>query len=118
MRQTAEILLGAAITESKKLREVAKALDAPEVEDFRQANILRAYEDCIVERYPPTLAELQAKFEARFGKEAWMWLTVGLDGEGATWPVRKTLKLLGLPLRMSRRGRPIGSRTTIGNRKH
>jgi hypothetical protein len=55
--QTAGLLLISGITASKKLREIANALDAEQQESAGQANILRAYEDCVEGRYPPTIAE-------------------------------------------------------------
>ncbi len=53
----------------------------------------------------PTLAELRKEFAARFGKQSWR----------GNFSVRKTLKLLRLPLAKAKRGRPHGSRSKIGN---
>jgi hypothetical protein len=121
--QTAGILLIAAITTSKKLREIADAIDAEKRLDPRQANILEAYTDCIEGRYPPTivetsecsvtcylptLAQLREAFVKRFGQECWP----------KDFAVRKTLKVLGLQLSEGKRGRPSGSRSIIHNRKH
>lgn len=119
--QTAGILLISAITATKELRKVADALDAEENEAAGQANILRAYEDCVEGRYPPTvakmgkgfvncyvptLAQLRDAFIRRFGQRC---LT-------SDFGIRKTVKSLGLPLSKSRLGRPIGSRSVIRNR--
>jgi hypothetical protein len=119
---TAWVLLNAAVSTSKKLREVANALDAETAEDPRQANILKAYTDCVEGRYPPTIAEvgksyvkcyvpnllqLRGAFVKRFGQECWP----------NDYSVRKTLNVLGLPLSKAKRGRPSGSRSQIGNPK-
>jgi hypothetical protein len=118
--RTAWILLIAAITTSKKLREVADALDAAPADDPRQANILKAYADCIEGRYRPTVAEktdrfvkcylptlaqLREAFVERFGEKSWP----------RDFSVRKTLRLLGLELTKAKRGRPVGSGSKIGN---
>lgn len=119
----AEILLGAAITSSRKLREVADALDAEKKEDPRQLNILKAYQDCISGRYPPTiiaagkcfvrcsvptLAQLRDAFIKRFGEKC----------VPADFSLRKTVKVLGLPLNDARLGRPRSTKRRIRNRKH
>jgi hypothetical protein len=121
--QTAGLLLIGAITSSKKLREVADALDAEKGEDPRQANILKAYEDCIQGRYPPTvvergdcfvrcsvptLAQLRDAFIKRFGEKSWP----------SRFGVEKALRKFGLLLRKSKRGRPVGSRSLIRNPKY
>ncbi len=119
---TAWVLLVAAVSTSKRLREVANALDAEPAEDPRQANILKAYADCIEGRYPPTIAEkgdcfvkcyvptlaqLRDAFVKRFGQECWP----------KDFAVRKTLRVVGLGLSKDKRGRPVGSRSIIHNRK-
>jgi hypothetical protein len=119
--RTAWILLTAAITTSKKLREIADALDAEPGDDPRQANIFKAYTDCINGKYPPTIAQrgkcfvkcylptltqLRDAFAKRFGEECWP----------GNFSVRKTLRVLGLELNKAKRGRPIGSRSIIHNR--
>lgn len=119
---TAGWLLLAAITSSQKLVEVAKALEAERSEDPRQINILRAYEDCIEGRYPPTvvevgkcytkcevptLAQLRDAFIKRFGEQCW----------SSDFATRKTLRILGLPLSEAQRGRPPGRRSIIRNSK-
>jgi hypothetical protein len=101
---------------------VADALDAEEEEDPRRANILKAYEDCIGGRYPPTIAEkgksfvscyvptlaqLRDAFIKRFGKHCWT----------SDFSVRKTLKILDLPLSPAKQGRPVGSRALIRNQR-
>lgn len=122
LMQAAGILLMGALTSSKKLREVANALDAGENESAGQANILRAYEDCVQGRYPPTIiaececfvrcsiptyGQLRDRFITRFPD------TCCPSEQG----LRKTLKTFGLPLRRSKRGRPVGSKSVIHNRK-
>jgi hypothetical protein len=117
---TAWILLMAAVSTSKKLRKVADALDAKPGDDPRQANILKAYTDCVNGRYPPTiiergkcfvkcrlptLAQLRDAFVKRFGQECWP----------TDFAVRKTLNVLGLELSKAQRGRPRGSGSKIGN---
>lgn len=103
------LLMGAvgAVASTKKLRELADALDAEKCDDPRQANILNAYEKCCAISCPPTLPELRHAFVKRFGKRSW----------GSDFAVRKTLKALGLRLRDARRGRPRGARSKIGNPK-
>jgi hypothetical protein len=118
--RTAWFLLVGAVSMSKRLRQVADALDAKPGDDPRQANILKAYADCIKGRYLPTIAEkgdgfvkcylptlaqLRDAFVNRFGEERW-------PGD---FSVRKTVGLLGLELTKAKRGRPIGSRS-IRNR--
>ena len=106
--RTAHILLLAAMRSATKLRQVADALDAHDAEkrqDPRQANIIKAYTDCVEKSYPPTLPELREKFVARFGQQCWP----------ADFSVRKTLRWLGLPWAKAKRGRPRGSRSQIGN---
>lgn len=120
--RTAWILLVGAVSTSKSLREIADALDAKPGDDPRQANILKAYADCIEGRYPPTIAEkgdcfvrcnlptlaqLRDAFVKRFAKESWP----------KDFPVRKTLKVLGLELSKGKRGPKVGSRSLIRNRK-
>jgi len=116
LMQAAGMLLMGAVTSSKKLREVADALDAEKKESPSKANILRAYEDCIEGRYSPTvvargecflrcsvptLAQLRDAFIRRFGEQCWP----------SEFGVRKTLRNLGLPLRKAKKGRPVGSRS-------
>jgi hypothetical protein len=104
----AKDLLAAAISSTKKLRQVADALDALDTEerwDPRMANIVYAYAGC--ENYPPTFPELRKAFVAKVGKQCW----------STEFSVRKTLKLLRLPLAKAKRGRPHGSRSQIGNRR-
>jgi hypothetical protein len=108
MLRTAGILLLAAITTSKKLREVADALDAEKSATGNQANILRAYEDCIQKSYPPTISELRQAIVKRFGEQC-----LATD-----FSIRKTLKVLRLPLGEGQIGRPASSRSIIHNRKH
>jgi hypothetical protein len=120
--QTAGLLLLAAVTRTKKLRQIADALDAKQQEAPGQTNVLRAYEDCVEGRYPPTIAEtgkcfvrcyvptfaqLRDAFIRRFGGQC-----LPTD-----WGMRKTLAVLGLPLNKSKRGRPVGSSSVIGNPK-
>jgi hypothetical protein len=120
--QTAWILLVGAVSMNKSLREIADALDASPGDDPRQANILKAYADCIDGRYPPTVAEkgdcfvkcylptlaqLRNAFMKRFGEECW-------PGD---FSVRKTLNLLGLEVTKDKRGPKVGSRSLIRNRK-
>ena len=108
MKQMAEVLLQAAVTSSDKLRELADALDAEQRSDGRQANILKAYAACILEAYPPTLAEVKKAFVSRFGERLW----------GKDWSFRKTIKeVLDLPLRDDARGCPPGVRPLIRNRR-
>jgi hypothetical protein len=97
--RTAHVLLLAAMKSAKKLRQVADALDARDAEkrqDPRQANIIKAYTDCVEKSYPPTLPELRKVFAARFGEQCWP----------ADFSVRKTLNWLGLPLAKAKLGRP------------
>jgi hypothetical protein len=118
--RTAWELLTAAVSMNKNLRKIADALDAAPADDPRQANILKAYADCIEGRYPPTVAEktdrfvkcylptlaqLRDAFVKRFGKECWP----------RDFAVRKTLKVLGLELSKAKLGRPRGSGSKIGN---
>ncbi len=117
---TAWILLVGAVSTSKRLREIADALDAKPMNDPRQVNIFKAYADCVEGRYPPTvaakgncfvrcnlptLAQLRDAFVKRFGQECWP----------RDFAVRKTLRVLGLELSKAQRGRPRGSRSKIGN---
>jgi len=104
----AKDLLAAAISSTEKLRQVADALDALDTEqgwDPRQSNIIHAYSDC--DNYPPTLREVREKLVAKLDERNWP----------SEFSVRKTLKLLDLPLRKDKRGRPPGSRSKIGNRR-
>jgi len=105
--QTGWLLLMGAVASTKKLRELADALDAEKCDDPRQANILNAYDECCAIRCPPTLPELRNAFVQRFGKRSW----------GSDFAVRKTLKVLGLRLSEARRGRLRGARSEIGNPK-
>jgi hypothetical protein len=98
-------LLEIAMRSAKELRLVADALEEEESEDPRQSNIIGAYLVFLRKRLIPTLAELREEFEERFGKESWT----------GDFSVRKTLKLLGLPLAPARRGRPRDPRSKIGN---
>ena len=101
-------LLEAAIRSTAELRQVADALDALDTEerwDPRMANIVYAYAGC--ENYPPTLREVREKLVAKLDERNWP----------SEFSVRKTLKLLDLPLRKDKRGRPPGSRSKIGNRR-
>ena len=110
LTQTAGILLIAALTETEKLHEIARALGTEPRVDARQANILKAYAECIQDRYPPTFVELKQAFVRRFGEECW-------PENYPDYPVRKTLNILGLPLRRAKPGPRIGSRIKLGNRK-
>jgi hypothetical protein len=99
-------LLAVAMRSAKELRLIADVLDEEERQDPRQANIIGAYLACFVANScHPTLEELRREFEAGFGKRCWP----------APYSVRKTLKLLDLPLRKDKRGRPPGSGSQIGN---
>lgn len=96
----AKKLLALAISSTAELRQVADALDALDTEerwDPRMANIVYAYAGC--ENYPPTFPELRKAFMAKFGKKCWP----------TNFSVRKTLKLLRLPLANAPRGRPPAS---------
>ena len=109
MAKTAHYLLTAATISTKSLRLIAKALDAIDAEqreDPRQANIIKAYADC--DNYPPTLPEVREKFVAKLDERNWP----------TDFSIRKTLKSMELPLAKARRGRPRGSRSQIGNRRH
>lgn len=118
--RVAGLLLLNDLTSSAQLREVADALDAKRTEDPRQINILEAYLDCVEGRYPPTLvkktesskggstltcleptfAQLRDAFVKRFGEHCWT----------SDYGVRKTLRMLRLPLSNAKRGRPVGPR--------
>ncbi len=110
----AACLLFSALRNTKELRQIADALDTKETDDPRQIKILKAYEDCIhgrydptiakrteccVTSYVPTLAQLRDCFAKRFGTECWR----------SDYAVRKTLKLLGLPLSAGKCGPRRGS---------
>lgn len=103
----AERLLALAMRSPKQLRIVADALDKEQKQDPRQANIIGAYLACVrpTKGCPPTLAELRREFVAGFGERCWP----------APYSVRKTLKALRLPLAKSKRGRPPGAGSQIGN---
>jgi hypothetical protein len=104
----AKELLATVISSTAKLRQVADALDALDSEerwDRRMANITCAYANC--GSYPPTFPEVRQKFIEMFGEQCW---------PQPEFSVRKTLKVLGLPLAKAKRGRPQGSRSQIGNR--
>jgi len=106
--QAAEILLSNSITSSKKLRQVADALDATRSVDARQTNLLWAYEQAILTSYPPTLAAVKGVFVTRFGEQSWP----------VDWSARKTITVvLELPLAEDRRGPHRGTRQLIRNRK-
>jgi hypothetical protein len=105
--RTSWLLLMGAVLSTKKLRELADALDAEPGVDPRQANILNAYVECCAISCPPTLPELRNVFVKRHGKQSWR----------SDFAVRKTLKKLGLRLSDARRGRPRGARSLIGNPK-
>lgn len=96
MLQTAGLLLIAAYTDVNKLREVANALEQEKADDPRQRNILNAYSTAIERTYPPTLKELKTSFVELFGTSKWT----------SDFSVRKTLRILGLPLRGDKLGRP------------
>jgi hypothetical protein len=99
MDQLAQRLLTLAIRSAKELRLVADALDKEQAQDPRQANIIVAYLACVrlMNGPPPTLADLQTKFVEMFGEQCW---------PQPEFSVRKTLKVLGLPLAKAKRGRP------------
>jgi len=105
MAETARILLRAATVTSKKLREIADALDTKETTDPRQKHILDAYEAAILNRYPPTLASVRKEFVRLFGNRLWPH----------DFSVRKTLQMFRLPLADDTVGRPPGSQS-IRNR--
>lgn len=122
IEETASVLLLGAITASSKLHDVATALETEASESPTQAHILKAYEDCIEGRYPPTrtergkcfvrcspptLAQLQEAFIKRFGQQCWP------SRQG----VEKMLRTFELPLSKAKRGRPVGSKTKIRNRE-
>jgi len=108
-------LLGAAATSSKKLREIAAALDAEISKDPFQVNILRAYQDCTVTpEQPPTFPDLRRAFVNRFSRD-WREGSDSDYGGKTDYSVRKTLTVLGLPLANAKRGRPAGVRSQIGN---
>lgn len=114
---TAMSLLKAAVASSKQLREVAAALDAETRKDPFQVNILRAYQDCTDDpEQPPTLADVRNAFVKRFSRDWRVACDNDLSGK-SDFSVRKTLRMLGLPLANARRGRPAGARSLIGNRK-
>jgi hypothetical protein len=101
----AKELLATVISSTDKLRQVADALDALDSEerwDRRMANITCAYANC--GSYPPTFPEVRQKFIEMFGEQCW---------PQPEFSVRKTLKVLGLPLAKARPGRPGGSRSQI-----
>ncbi len=120
--QTAGLLLISSLTESKKLREIADALDAVGNPDHFQESLLETYKGCLSGEYPPTvrksgkgftlcsvptLAQLKDAFAKKFPGKKWR-------GE---FSVRKTLQMFGLPLSKGKKGRPVGSQPIISNRK-
>ena len=106
MDRMAQRLLAVAMESPKKLRLIAHVLDEEESHDPGQANIIGAYlASLTLTGHRPTLAELRKEFAARFGKQSWR----------GNFSVRKTLKLLRLPLAKAKRGRPHGSRSKISN---
>jgi len=101
-------LLVGAVLDTKKLRAVADALDAMGSEvrtDPRHVKILEVYRQCCDTSFPPTLTEIRAAFVKRHGEPQWR----------SDRSVRKTIKMLGLPLNKAKPGRPRGSRSKIGN---
>lgn len=115
VEETALALIQAAATSSKKLREIAAALDAEKRKDPFHENLLRAYQDCTNDPdNPPTLRDLRAMFVRRFGQD---WAYTNRDDRRckSDFSVRKTLRMLGLPLADAKRGRPSGAQSQIGN---
>jgi len=109
----ADALLQGAMDQPRRLRTLADALEAAPTEDPQQKHILGAWEDCVKGRYAPmaevgecylqgdlpTLSQLRGAFVARFGEQCWP----------ADFTVRKTLRVLGLPLKRAKLGAPAHS---------
>jgi hypothetical protein len=104
--KTATALLRTALKGGKKLREIAAALEAEMRKDPVQVNLLRAYMQCSSDpERPPTLAEIKLAHKRRFGRN------IGRTDQS----LRKTLRMLALPLRPAKRGPRKGSRPLIRN---
>jgi len=104
--ETATALLKAAVKGGKKLREVAAALEAEIRKDPAQVNLLRAYMQCSSDpERPPTLTEIKLAYKQRFGRN------IGRTDQS----LRKTLRMLVLPLRPAKRGPRKGSRPLFRN---
>jgi hypothetical protein len=107
-------LLHLALNNPKVLREVAyelcrfqKDLKRP-FKCPRGADLIAAYETCA--SFPPTFSEVKHAFIAWFGKKKW---NGGHDDDQSHGDssARKTLKILGLPLKEMKKGRPVGSKS-------
>ena len=99
-------LLSLALVRPRALTLVAKAfpkLQDSGVIDPRANAIIGAYEHC--GSFPPTFGEFKRVFIDRSGEHRWR----------SDFSMRKTLRFLHLPLTPSKRGRPRGSRSQIGN---
>jgi hypothetical protein len=99
-------LLSLALINPKALTLVGKAfprLQDSGVTDPRANAIIDAYEHC--RSFPPTFREFKRVFIDRFGERRWR----------SDFSMRKTLRFLQLPLVPSKRGRPRGSGSQIGN---
>ena len=97
-------LLQLALINPKLLQRVAEAFETLAESgsvDPRAERIITAYEQCL--RFAPSFRELKRAFIDEFGESQWR----------GDFTVRKTLRLLDLPIRESPRGRPTGSKSRI-----
>lgn len=108
-------LLHLALNNPKVLREVAyelcrlqKDLKRP-FKCPRGADLIAAYETCA--SFPPTFSEVKRAFIAKRGEKKWNG-SHDDDKSHGDFSARKTLKILGLPLKENKRGRPIGAKSS------
>jgi hypothetical protein len=116
--QAKEALLWLALNNPERLREIAKALcwlKGARKRDKcpRGHDLVWAYATCAFApgaSFPPTLSEIKHAFIAWFGEKKW---NGGHDDDQSHGDssARKTLKILGLPLKEMKKGRLAGSKS-------
>jgi len=112
------VLLHLAINNPKVLREVANErcrFERDREKPLRHKcphghDLIWAYAACASAR--PTFREVKQAFIAKFGKKKW---NGGNEDERTAGDAsaRKTLKILGLPLKEMKKGRPTGAKSLI-----
>jgi hypothetical protein len=111
--QAKEALLWLALNNPERLLEFANELcwlkgGLKRDKCPRGRYFVEAYEACA--SFPPTLSEVKHAFIAKFGEKKW---NGGHDDDQSRGnsSARKTLKILGLPLKEMKKGRPVGSKS-------
>lgn len=117
--QVKEALLQLAPNNAERLLEIAKALcwlkEARKRDKCpRGHDLVAAYSQCAflqpAPSFPPTLNQVKEAFVAWFGKKKWG--DNDDDQSRGDFSARKTLKILGLPLKEMKKGRPRGSKSS------